>query len=597
MYICGTRRYVDFCYLCLALLFFCAFGGFAPFSPAHGQPVETYPVQLGERPEATQLPQSSVSISADDTSLGVNLSALIIVDKGIYDGVTTHAAQGVDTEYASSHLQSAAFKKRMQAFVGVAISSRLISEIRATIVQYFREIDRPLVSVTIPPQEITAGRLQLDVRRFTVGAVVTEGNKWTPQDHIVSRVRVKSGDEFISSEVSEDIDWLNLNPYRRIAAVLQPGAEIGTTDLILRSNEQKPLTANAGYSNTGPDSDSHRFFAGFSAANFPLIDHLIGYQFTSSASALRNGLLFSLNKTPGYISHSGTYFAPLDWGNGNRGKLKLQASHVENFSELRPPLTQQNRTAQLSGEYAVPIKLRVLKETEAFAGFDLRRQQNDVFFANIPASSSTQDIVHFELGIRGDFETFLNKEMPGLGNFDFRVVWSPGGLTGFNTDTNFAQIANDPAVTANYAYVSARISHQQKLVQDISLNTRFAMQLTTHSLPDIVQFSIGGAGSVRGFATNEADGNFGFWAINEVMLPAFAPRSEFVLLPFGFLDIGVVADQLADTPTTLIGTGAGTNIQFNGNANLSLTGALALTDGPKTSIGDWRLHLRFSANY
>lgn len=578
---------------------------YASFSAsAHAQAVESYPAPVLTPERTGVLPQVALEGSDDATPLGVDLRGIAIIDKRQAAAQSGTADAPIDLSRAGPLLQDAAFAARLEPFVGKPLSRKLIFDIRAEVTRYFRQINRPLVAVTIPPQEISTGVLRLEVLPFQVGKKRAEGNIWTPDDHLLKTVRSASGEEIASDELIEDINWLNLNPYRKLGVVFEPGAKPGTTDIIIRSDEQKPWSVYAGYRNSGSRKDDlDRLFAGFNIANIPFLDDQLSYQLTASPTVIESGDIFDLEGTKGFLSHSLSYFAPLTYPNGWRHKLQLEAGYIQSFNDLTSPFTQFNRTLQLYGEYAIPLNSRSSIIREFYGAIDFKQQQNDTFFANIPVSETTLDIVQFVAGVRGNFTTPLGWSKAGAGNknqarrtrgqgsFDLRFVVSPGGLGSRNSDAAFAAASGDADASASYVYLYGSVNHVTPLPRKFSWDTEIAFQLSNEALPSLEQFSYGGYNSVRGYLTNEASGDNGIMLRNDLVFPGFellgaSGKVNDWLTPYAFVDVGHSTDRFAGTTSNLASIGLGLDYQLQSNLSATLTYSHILRDGTETEAGD-----------
>lgn len=582
-------------------------------SSALAQAVEQHPAPIIRGDKRVFLPEPALKGSNDATPLGVDLRRLIIVDH--LENGTEHppvdGPGGIILSHAGALLQDPAFKARLDGYLGQPLSAMLISDIRIAITEHFRRIDRPLVAINTPPQEVSAGTLRLDVLPFRVGALKIEGGEWTPDAHIADTVRLKQGDTVDSSRLIADLNWLNANPYRNLGVVFEPGDKPGTANVILRSKEAPPYSAWGGYATSGSrNDDPHRFFVGASIANLPWIDHQLSYQLTSSPQNGRRGRVLSLHDKPGYLSHAVTYLAPIDYGDGIRHTASLQASYVQSFVDLIAPFTQDNTTLQLYGEYAVPLnaerQLGKDLSLEVYGALDFKRQRNEVFFAGVSQLTTTLDIFQFALGARGGFRTpfgidIANEDEPGLhmggGNarFDLRLAGSPGDVTRFNDDVSFAAANNNPNASAHYGYFYGSFNHAAPLPKGFALATDLTFQLAERPLPGLEQFSYGGQTSVRGYLSNEASGDHGVTIQNAIEFPAFSfldgdLTGRDAIRPYVFGDYGYSIDRLANDDAALMSAGFGFDYQFGETFSATVQYGHAFKAGGETQDGASHLY-------
>lgn len=567
---------------------------FALATQAGAEPlkIDIQPLNHGE--QKFTLSNPSFTVNNDDTPFGVNLSKVTVINK----------SEGVE-------LNSNALSAQLQKYLQQPLSPKLIAEIRTAITLYFGFIDRPFVSVIIPPQEISGGELTVEYIPFKVGTKTVEGNDWTPAQHILDGIHINAGDEIDSDQLIEDLNWLNLNPYRNLTAVFEPGAKAGTTNIILRADEEKPWSVWTGFDTPGTKiANSQRIYLGFDRANIPFLNHQIGYQITLSPSALNNFSFLNLNKKDGYIAHSLSYFAPIEYSNGARHKVKFQASFAQSFS-TGVPFAQENNSMQFYGEYAVPLPLVGTVRSEAYGALDVKSQKNDTLFGGVVATSKSLDIVQFIAGLRGSFTTPIGIDHArapckkcdlGHGNFNVRLVGSPGGIGANNSNAAFVASSTNPAAKARYAYIYGQVDHTNPIWANFVWYNKLAFQSSFSLLPNVEQFALGGANSVRGYLPAEAAGENGFSFTSQLYTPPVTFSGEFDQLQdrlrfFGFVDTGFVQSKTKNTSTQLLSTGAGINYKISEGFNGTLTLSRALKAGPVTNAGDTQVSFGFRMNF
>lgn len=576
----------------------------AAYSPgsAPAQTVEENAAPIVQGDQLRGLPAPASNAVTDDTPFGVDLARIrIVTDPNAAAG--PNAPEAIDLSGAGPLLNDEALRRRLNSYLGAPMTRRMIAAIQADVTAFLRDRNRPLVSVAPPPQEISDGSLTLLVTLFQLGDVKTEGNAWSPDAHLTGAIRAPAGEPVDSAQLIEDVNWLNLNPYRNLGVVFEPGTQPGETNLILRSNEEAPYTVFAGYANSGArEDDQHRIFVGATVGNFPLIDAQLSYQFTTSPETVERGRIASAGDQQGFLTHALSMFAPLQWENGSRGKLSLAASYVSSFSNLAAPFTQDNEAFLLSGEYAVPLAPLGSFRADVYGAAEYKRQENDVFFAGAQVNATEIEVMQGVFGLRGGFATGLSLMGDGRASFDASLVISPGGLSKANDDAAFAAASGDPNADAHYGIGRGSFSHLAPITEDVSHRFRAAFQIAQTNLPGIEEFAHGGASSVRGYLTNEASGDDGFTIRNEIVGPAISLFGgdggvRDMAQPFGFVDYGWSKDQFANTSEELTAVGVGVNIAINDIVSGSLIYGHALTDGPETEAGDHRLFMRLSGRF
>jgi len=551
-----------------------------------GQAIETNPAQILIGEQSGALPDPDLSVSGDDMPLGVVLRSIVIVDSAQTPGLVRPSVRGIDVSKAAEELKSPRLTMHLTGFLNRPLSRKLISEITVTVTRYMRDIGRPLVAVTVPPQEVTDGSLQISVREYVLAEKRAEGNERTSDSYILGTVRARRGEPVDSEQLLDDINWLNQNPFRNSVVVFEPGTKPGTTDLAIRTTEGKPWRVYTGASYNGvPQGDDTRLFAGINFANPFLPEHQIGYQLTVSPDAFASGNLFELGQDLGYVSHAGSYFAPIDYGNGVRHKLRLDATYVQSGDELTAPFTQSSDTLSVYGDYATSLSAIDGVEAETYGGVDFKQQKSNVFFGGVLSTSTTLNILQVVGGIRGSY----GEQSPTGGvrnSFDLRLVYSPGDLLANNDDAAFVAASGDPDAHASYVYAYGEITHTTALSSALVARTKAAVQGSPQILPGVEQIALGGKNSVRGYATNELTGEVGAFAQNELRWVTLDlsgdSAGQVAAQPFSFLDIGSAYDIGNDTTQNLLSAGLGIDLAAGRNLTASVAGAVSLVAGPKT---------------
>jgi len=472
-----------------------------------------------------------------------------------------------------------------------------IGQLAVIVTQQYRSIHRPFVSVTVPPQEVTNGVLQLLVVEFRRGRLSTEGNLWTPEGFLRRNIRIKKGGLIKSDVLSQDLDWLNRNPFRGVNAIFQPGKRTGDSDLRLRVKERKPWQVYAGYSNTGTQAtDRNRFYLGANITNIPIIDHQLGYKFTTSSdfwNAPDDAL--GSNSNLSYVSHAATYKIPLPW----RHNLHLQGSYVTTKSDLVTPFTQETSSSQLALGYAVPLWLPKGVRAEFSAGFEYKRQVVELYFDGTQANKTQLDILQFNAGAMASWSDSL-----GQSSVDLRLVVSPGGLTSDNSSPAFVAATGDPSADPRYTYFYGHLKRRTKLPAQFFWMTDLVIQVANRSLPGIEHLALGGKATARGYEELEASGDNGVILSNELHFGGGKLLGEIKgfgftdrISPYAFLDFGFVEDRFNTESQSFLSTGVGASYGLTQHFFVSADLGVALRDGASTQKGDKRFQIQMTASY
>lgn len=549
--------------------------------------------------QLTQLPgtEDLDPSQADATPLGKNLAGIAVFDnpdkikssstvKGI-DSANVTARAGVDLE------------KVLKPFLGKPISFRLIVEIRTAVIKAYRDAGFAFLAVFTPPQEVTSGSLQILVNLYALGDTRVEGAKWGDEEHILKNIRVPKGVVIDNKKLLSDLNWLNLNPYRNLVVVAEPGKKFSETNLVFRADEKKPWSAFAGVSNHGSEStDTRRVFAGINVANIPAIDHQLSYKLTMSPQAFQrlNQQRVSTVDQAAYLSHDGIYFVPLPW----RHKLKTRVAHITNRSNAATVLVSESVDVIRSAEYMVPLPILGSFQSEFYSKAELKSSKRDTYSSAVLVATVEQDIAQGTLGYRGRGTNPL-----GSISFDAKAVYSPGDLTDNNSDAALAAYSGNTLAKAEYAFYYATLQQRINLPKDLYLQTNFVGQYSPDVLPSSEGFSVGGNDTVRGYTNAEAvSGDSGLNIRAELHAPLHnymgdkKPEEINYLDAYVFADWGEVYANSTSESSSLSSVGVGANVGlFGGLAIEGNLGFVLTPNGTNSQRGDFQAYVSATVKY
>lgn len=562
-------------------------------STANAQAIERNPAPLefGKRTSALT-PRELVDIKQDPTPFGVALSKLVVVDERANGaGIKRRrGAKGVVLSQAGEVGNSDALEARLAPFLGKPLSFQLISELQVEVTRHYREAGLPLVNVTIPPQEISDGGLQVNVITFLLGEKRLAGESRTPTDFVLNQLRTIEGDEVVPSSLSADIDWLNQNPHRGIQGVFEPGKEYGTTDIVLEVEDRRPWTGYAGISNTGTSGTfKTRFFTGFNTTALPWPDHQLSYRFTAAPDNLTEFRLFKNGNEKGYLSHALSYFVPITTKSGQRRKLTFELLNADSFTDTGAATTARNLNNSLSAELAALLPRQTQGDftvsPEIFGKLAYETLDKNQFFNGTLASTEDTTNIRASLGARAITSGQLfGQSARGSFEVSLDVGQADSSLSGNDT----------------YAYLSFTGGQTIALPNQNSLAVSLRGQVTGSDLTSLDQFGVGGVGSVRGYETNEVSSNSAVVLNIELRgQPITSETADMntVFQPYGFFDLGYSGGTNVTDDEELASIGVGFNSQIGKSLTAKAEAAYALSSAAETEQGDFALHFEIVGRF
>ncbi len=574
-------------FLVYCLVAICAPQAFAQTVVEENQPRERVGEQLVKLPGLDRLAPVDVS----DAPFGVALRGIVILGDP-QDVALSRASKGVDL--SGIELPAGIDPSSiLEPFLGQQISLRLLVTLRDAIVRSYIDAGRAFVAGTIPPQEISNGVVQIIISESVLEEKKITGLRFSDVSHIRTNIRAQVGEVVDTDQLIDDLNWLNLNPYRNLVVVAEPGKEFGRTVLNFSAQESKPWSAFFGANNNGGDATgTYRLSLGGQLANLPLIDHQLNYQFTMSPEAqVRLSQPLTATAQAAYRSHDGNYFVPLAW----RHKLRLRAALIETRSNLTGGLVSASDTRIQSLEYAVPLARTATLSPEIYGLFEAKRNARDIYGAGTLISAAQLDVNQVTLGLRGNRTGRRSRT-----NFDLKVTGNPGGLSRFDTATAHASFSGNPNADPRYAYVFANVQNALSVANGVTFVSSGTVQYANASLPSTEVLGIGGPSTVRGHSVSEASGDRGYFLRNELhfdIKPKMSLAEARALDLAGFLDIGFVEDLFRNRKQSLSGAGLSLSAQFDQNIAFDASVGVALNDGETSRRGDVQINFNLNVGF
>jgi hemolysin activation/secretion protein len=393
------------------------------------------------------------------------------------------------------------FSAEVAPFLGKPASLADLETIGRLANAWYRSHDRPFVSVDLPPQNISAGTVQLVVTEYRLGQVQVSGNRWFSSEDLRRESGFVPGQSLVLPDVQGGLDRLNANPFRTVNMTFQPGVAPGTTDVTLRTQDRLPLHLYAGYDNQGvPSLGREEWNVGGSWGNLFGLGQILSYQFTRSFSGR-------------YNAHSLSWTIPLPW----QDQLLVFGSYAEEQPNIGTDFGQTGHSGQASLRYVHPLPRRdwgghTLTQ-DVQLGYDFKTTDSNLEFDGLSVFATEAETDQFPM----IYDASLADGW-GETSLENQLVISPGGLTGANT--NAASEALVPGSAADYLYDRIALTRVTLLPRGFSWIAQLTGQLADRNLLDSEQLGAGGEGSVRGYDTDTALGSEGVLVSNEVRTPA-----------------------------------------------------------------------------
>ena len=433
-------------------------------------------------------------------------------------------------------------------FYDKPLTKQLIEKIKHEIIIYYRSNKRSIVTVLVPPQEITYGVLHLIVIESRIEKINVEGNKYFTRNDILKNINLYPGDMIDIDKLLSDVAWMNRNPFRAINVLLSPGEAKRTTDIDLIVRDRYFFRPYMGGENSGTRYTSReRLLFGFNFCNPSSIGNLFSYQFTSSLNFHK------------YYAHTANYTALLPWKN--------VLSAYGGFSKVHPDipgLNSNGKSAQVSLRYAFPIgSLHKQPQQDFHLGFDYKFMNNNLMTAENTSQTkvaSTADLFQLVTGYKLDYGTNRDNIL-----FLCDVFTSPWKFLWHQKKSYYDQLR--PGAKPRYIYFKLGFEEEHTFKKNWKISFKLRGQASLNNLLPSEEFDLGGEDTVRGYENRWVNRDNAFCANLEIKAPPIGILKyinkkfddKFTILTF--LDFGYGIDHKKEPMDTgqqsLMGGGCG----------------------------------------
>ncbi|MCK1716642.1 ShlB/FhaC/HecB family hemolysin secretion/activation protein [Bradyrhizobium sp. 141] len=363
-------------------------------------------------------------------------------------------------------------KKYVGKDVDIASLLQLVADINAVYAA------RGIVTgiATLPEQDAKGGVVRVKLTEGRLQKTTVEGNKQTRTDYILDRVKEPEGEVLDVPKLNRDVIWFNRTNDVQIKALLQPGTSFGLTDLQFAVIEPpidtlQLFTDNQGAENTGR-WEGGAFYKRHGL--FGVDDRLTFYGVRSDGN-LNGNVAYSIPVNP-WGGRAGVSYT--------EGKIKIiQGPFVA--------LDVTGRSSQAAVNFSQPVW--VTQDWLVLLNAALTEGKTVSRFATVAVTDDHYDRTTAGVSVTKSGNTYSITVSPAV-NY---IAWQDhvlGNNRAFNT------------------YTGSLIATSAAGPQNFSANVLASWQYTQEKLlPGDQIFSIGGPTTVRGYPSNAASGDSGYY--------------------------------------------------------------------------------------
>lgn len=429
---------------------------------------------------------------------------------------------------------------------GLIGSEQTLTQLNAAarrITALYRSRGFAVARALLPAQDITSGVVTISIIEGRVSSSRIANTSRLPDALVGSYIEeVRPGDVIRSSQIDRGILLLQDTPgIASSRATLQPGASVGTSELLIEVTPADLLTGSATLDNYGSRyTGEYRLGANLALAS-PLD---LGDQLSFSALTSGAGLSF------GRIA----YQLPI----GSDG-LRIGAAYFDTRYKLGREfalLEAQGSANSASVFAAYPFIRSPARNLNATVSYESKNLTDKV---NATATTTDKKIGLTSLGLSGNLQDALMGG--GINSFDLGLVM---GNLNIASAGALAIDAASAQTHGSYSKVTYGLSRLQRISNSTLISITLNGQQASKNLDSSEKFSLGGPTGVRAYPSGEASGDEGFkgtvelrhsWNANwqSTLFYDFGSITRINKTPFG---------AAASNSKNLAGVGIGLNATF-----------------------------------
>lgn len=361
----------------------------------------------------------------------------------------------------------------------------------ARITAYYRQRGYAVARAHVPAQEVKDGVVSISVIEGRIDKHRINNQSRLSDERASAYLNaVKDGEVVKTAQIDRSLLLLNDTPgVGGSRATLQPGASIGTSDLVVEIDPAAPYSANVNLDNYGNRYTGETRLGGTINLNSPL---RIGDQLSVSA------LASDQNLTYGRVA----YQFPV----GNDG-LRVGAAYFDTRYRLDKEFSALAAHGSATSGSAFAVYPFIRSQQSNLSGTFTWEQKNLTDYVDATATVIGKRVELANLGLSGNHRDALGGG--GISSLDLSLA--TGRL---NINSAAALAIDNASARSNGAYTRLlyNANRLQRLTDTSLLSFALSGQVANKNLDSSEKFSLGGAYGVRAYPQGEGIGDEGYLA-------------------------------------------------------------------------------------
>ena len=382
---------------------------------------------------------------------------------------------------------------------------RDIQKIADLITDLYRKKGYVTSRAYLPPQKITDGKLEIRVVEGVTGDIEVKGNKFFKARLFRKRIALKKGEPFNYETLRKGLSRINQEPDRNAKAVITPGKEAGTTDVILDVKDKFPIHAGFDWDNFGSRYiHENRFRTSITDNNLLGLGDIMTFQVQGSEGE-------------NYRLLTGRYVLPVN------ENLDLGFFAADSKIKLQEDLEDAN-TRGKSRYYSIYATQALINRENMALNLNCGFDYKDIFnFAN-GAETSRDRVRIAKLGLDWDLTDRFGRTLV-IAEINYGIPDFMGGLQ--KRDAHASRAGSG----GKFHKESLNLLRLQKMPFNSQLLWKNQFQFTPYILTGAEQYQIGSIANVRGYPPAEVVGDRGYAMTWEWSFPVYG-MSKKIKVPF-----------------------------------------------------------------
>ncbi len=386
-------------------------------------------------------------------------------------------------------------EKVVSGYEGKELSMGRMQKAADLITDEYRKKGYTTSRAYIPPQTIQKGILIIRVIEGELGKINIEGNTYFKSSLLRNSLRLKAGEPFDYSKLQNSLTYINEHPDRTARVVLVPGEKQGTTDIVLKVEDNLPIHLGFNFDNYGSRYiEKDRYSVVFDHNNLFGFDDKLHIEFQRAEYEL-------------YRMRSFRYVVPINITTEIGGYASR--SHTKLGREFQP-VDSRGSTKQ----YGIFLTKDIITKPDLDITLNLGFDYKDISNYLLGILNSRDELRIVKAGLDFDisdklgrtiFTTELNVGIPDImgGSEDKDPQASRAGAGGEFYKGVFNLFRLQPGPFSSYFLWKNQA------------------QFSAYTLAASEQFQIGGPVSVRGYPPAEESGDKGYYTSFEWSFPSY----------------------------------------------------------------------------